>query len=400
MTIGFNRYPTSGAPDKHPGPFKDNAIGFAMAHNGNLPLTDRLDKFLERYNISTGQYNDSEKMGLTVAQFLRQGQELPDAIDMAFHYFRGSYSCVAMHDGMVVAFRDPKGIRPLALGSFDGGIAVASETCGLDIIDANYDREVEPGEMVIITKDGVESKRFADSDEEKLDMFEFVYFARQDSVLYGQRLNEVRRRFGQQLAKEHPPATDDQANVLVVPIPDTSIPAAEAYAQALGLEERSAIIKNRFIGRTFMADNDRLRNRQLRRKHSIIDEDVRGRDIVFIDDSIVRGNTMPRLVRLATEVGAKSVSVLIASSPVRFPDFYGIDTPEQSELMAANLTVEQMRQKIGCKYLGFLSLDGMVSATGIDYEKFNLSCFNGEYPIGIGALKAQIKKPISMEFAE
>jgi amidophosphoribosyltransferase len=231
-------------------------------------------------------------------------------------------------------------------------------------------------------------------------MFEFVYFARHDSLLYGQRVNEVRRRFGEQLAEQHPPQMNDSDNVLVVPVPDTSIPAAEGYAEKLGLRHRQAIIKNRYIGRTFMQATDGLRNEQLRRKHNTIPEAIKGRDIILIDDSIVRLNTMPRLVKLAFVSGARSVSVLVASPPVRFPDYYGIDTPQQSELAAANMTVEQMREKTGSRYLGFLSLSRMVKATGLRAEEFNLSCFNGDYPIGIGYRKNEVTAPISMEFAD
>jgi amidophosphoribosyltransferase len=338
-------------------------------------------------------------MGLAIAQHIRNGQELPDAVELTYPLLRGAFSCVAMHDGLVVAFRDPKGIRPLAIGKLENGRVVASETCGLDTIGAEYEREVEPGEMVIITKDGMESRRVADG-EAKLDMFEFVYFARPDSYLYGLNVNEVRRRFGEQLAEQHPPQVSDAANVVVVPVPDTSIPAAEGYATSLGFRDVQALVKNRYIGRTFMQGTSGQRTEQLRRKHNVIPEAVRGRDIILIDDSIVRLNTIPRLVELVRSAGARSVSVLIASPPVRFPDFYGIDTPEQSELAAAKWTTEEMRTKIDCKYLGFLSLERTIKATGLPADRFNLSCFTGDYPIGIGHHKSEIRRPVSMEFVE
>lgn len=399
VAIGHNRYSTSGSKKKHMQPFVDEAVDYALAHNGNLPVTERLEGYLAKHNISPAHINDSEMMGHAIGQRLRKKHDLPTAIERSYSLFEGAFSCVALHDGMVVAFRDPKGIRPLALGKFDGGYAVSSETSGLDIIDAAYEREIEPGEMVIITKDGIESKQIAEG-ENKLDMFEFVYFARHDSQLYGQRVNEVRRKFGEELADQHPPQTDDLKNIVVVPIPDTSTPAAEGYAEKLGLSHRSAVIKNRYIGRTFMLPNHTMRKQNLRRKHNIIPEAVDGKDVIFMDDSIVRLNTYPRLVKLAYMCGARSVSALIASPPVRFPDYYGIDTPSQSELAAANMTVEQMRQKVGSSHLGFLSLSRMVRATGLPADMFNLSCFTGEYPIDIGSRKKEISAPVSMEYID
>lgn len=405
---GHNRYSTDGSKTEHSQPFLDESIGLAFGHNGNMPVTLPLERDLEKHNINTARRNDSEMIGLAIAQRIRDRHDLPSAVEDVYPLLLGAFSCVAMHDGRVVAFRDSKGIRPLAIGKFDMGYAIASETCGLDIIDASYEREVAPGEMVIITKDGIESRQLADGDS-KLDMFEFVYFARHDSQLYGQSVNEVRRRFGEQLAKQHPPPYIEGAeDPLVVPIPDTSVPAAEGYADALGLKHRSAVIKNRYIGRTFMQPTDKDRKEQLRRKHNIIPEAIKGRDVILIDDSIVRMNTMPRLVALANHLGARSVSVLIASPPVRFPDFYGIDTPRQSELAAANMTIEEMRKEINkkiadknfCKYLGFLSLDRMVAATGLPADMFTLACFNGDYPIDIGRHRSEITKPVSMEYVE
>jgi amidophosphoribosyltransferase len=307
-----------------------------------------------------------------------------------------------MHDDMIVAFRDAKGIRPLAFGSFadNYGYAIASETCGLDIIGAEYEREIRPGEMLIITAGNyIESVQLAEP-EYKLDIFEMVYFARHDSILYGERVNEIRRRLGEALALEHPELMNRLSDPLVVPIPDTSVPAAEGYAESLGVPHRSAIIKNRYIGRTFLSPSHHQRNSQLKRKHSVIPEALAGRDVILIDDSIVRGNTMPRLVQQVRALGARSVSVLIASPPVRFPDFYGIDTPEQSELMAFSLTPEQMRREIDADYLGFLSLSGLISATNQPYDKFNLSCFNGEYSIDIGENWHKIDQPVSMEYID
>lgn len=401
LGVGQNRYATSGSKTDHLQPVYDRPIGFAFGHNGNLPTTDKLAANLSSHGIRHQKLNDSEMAGLDIAQRIRGGLDLPTAVEESYELMEGAFSCVAMHDGLLVAFRDPYGIRPLAMGETEDGVVVASETCGLDIIDATYLREVEPGEMVIISKDGIESRQMAEG-QNKLDMFEFVYFARHDSQLYGKSVNEVRRRFGERLALAHPPDPKHQTkNIVVVPVPDTSIPAAEGYADALGLRHTQAVIKNRYIGRTFMLPNQQARHQGLKRKHNIIGEAVKNKDVYFVDDSIVRLNTMPRLVRLAYLCGARSVSVLIASPPVRFPDFYGIDTPAQDELAAANMHEEEMRAKMGAKYLGFLSLEGMVAATGLPSSQFNLSPFTGEYPIDIGSHnRSKLYKPVSMSYVE
>lgn len=394
VAIGHNRYSTSGAKDGHAQPVLDETVGLALSVNGNLPSTRKLEVFLRRHGIQTAAMNDVEMMGYAVGQFLRDGSSLPDAITKAYPLFTGAFSAVALHNGTLVAFRDRCGIRPLALGRLDSGYAVASETCGLDIIDATYIREIEPGEMLVLSSSGTNSTQLAKA-RHKLDMFEFVYFARHDSYLYGKSVNEVRRQFGVQLAREHPPVTDDRKNMLVVPVPDTSVPASEGYADTLGVRHCQALIKNRYIGRTFMQPTHADRRNHLRRKHNIIPEAVRGKDIILIDDSIVRLNTMPRLVALAYAAGARSVTVRVASPPVRYPDFYGIDTPEQHELAASHMTVEAIRAAMGsgskkCIDLGYLSLEGMVAATGLPASKFNLSCFTGEYPISIAERRREV----------
>lgn len=405
LSIGHALYSTDGS-EGNIQPVKDGSIGSGLSHNGNLVRTEQLESNLQRQNIRTDKINDSQMMGLGITQNIRAGHDLPDAVELTYPFLHGAMSVVAMHDGITVAFRDPMGIRPLAIGSFEGGRAVASETCGLDIIDAEYDREVMPGEMVIITQDGtLESRQLAEG-KTKLDMFEFVYFARHDSQLYGKDVDEVRREFGRQLAEQHPPSPQlkNTNNILVIPIPDSSVPAAEGYAEELGLRHRSSVLKNRYVGRTFMVPSDEdgdgqaSRLKQLRQKHSIPHNAIRGRDVILVDDSIVRMNTMPRLVALARFLGARSVSVLVASPPVMFPDFYGIDIPNQKELAAANMTIEKMREKINCNYLGFLSLKRMIAATGFPADMFNLSCFNGEYSIDVGeSRRTGIKRPVNMK---
>ena len=400
IAVGHNRYSTNGGRDAHLQPVVSDAIGFALAHNGNIPDTASLEEYLQTRGYVTGQYNDSELLGNTIASKLHGGRDFEQSLREAAEHAVGAYACVATHGGLLAGFRDPHGIRPLELGRLDGGLMLASETCALDTVGAEHIRSVEPGELVLIN-DGqlVASTQFAEPSLHS-DVFELVYFARHDSVMRGQRVDAVRRRFGQALARAHAPADYSPNTMLVTAVPDTSVPAAEAYAEALGVPYRSAIIKNRYIGRTFMQPTQGLRQDNLRLKHTMISELVHGKDVVMIDDSIVRGNTLPRLVKLSRELGAKSVSVLIASPPIRFPDFYGVDTPSQSELMAANMTVEQMRYEIDADYLGFLSVSELVQATNLPHDTLNLAAFTGEYPVSIGRQRQNITVPISTEYLE
>lgn len=400
IAIGHNRYSTSGGRHAHLQPVVSNKIGFAFAHNGNIPDTGALEEYLQARRYITEQYNDSELLGNTLASKLHGGREFLEALRETTDIAVGAYACVATHDGVLAGFRDPHGIRPLEIGKFEGGMILASETCALDTVGAKHVRSVHPGELVVI-RDGklISSTEFAKPDPH-LDVFELVYFARHDSIMNGQRVAMVRRRFGEELAKLHAPKLPAAKNTLVTAVPDTSVPAAEAYAEAIGAPYKSAIIKNRYIGRTFMQPTQAARQGSLRLKHTMIPELVAGKDICMIDDSIVRGNTLPRLIKLARELKAKSVSVLIASPPIRFPDFYGVDTPSQDELMAANMTVEQMRSCIGADYLGFLPISAVVRATGISREHLNLSAFNGEYPASIGRQAAAIRRPVSDEYMD
>lgn len=400
IAVGHNRYSTSGGKDAHLQPVVSEDINYMFAHNGNLPDPVGLKNYLEERRYVTGKYNDSELLGMTIASKLHSGRGFESAIREASELAVGAYSCVASYGDELVAFRDPHGIRPLEMGRIEDGVVFASETCALETIGAEHVRSVEPGELVV-ARDGevISAKQLMDADP-KLDMFELVYFARHDSYLYDRRVNEVRRKFGHKLAELHGNPVGNDYSTTVMPIPDTSVPAAEGYARALGLPHEMGIVKNRYVGRTFMQPNQTSRRGNLRLKHTLISELFDGRDIVMIDDSIVRGNTMPRLVRAAREMGARSVSVLIASPPVRFPDYYGVDTPSQNELLAANMTVEQMREFIGADYLGFLSTSAMVESTGRDAGEFNLASFNGEYPVSIGSRAQDIRPPVSREYME
>lgn len=400
IAIGHNRYSTNGGRYSHLQPVVSPSIGFAMAHNGNLPDTDALVEYLIKRRYITEQYNDSELFGRALGSKLHGGRDFLTALQEVSELAVGAYACVATYDGSLYGFRDPHGIRPLEIGKFDGGYMLASETCALDTVGAEHIRSVRPGELVTI-RDGklLSTQQFAEATEH-FDAFELVYFARLDSIMNGKRVESVRREFGKELAKLHTPEWLSPDSTVVCAVPDTSVPSAEAFAEALGLSYKSAIVKNRYIGRTFMQPTQASRKNSLRLKHTIVPELVKGKHLVVIDDSIVRGNTLPRLVELAKSVGAKSVTVLIASPPIRFPDFYGVDTPEQSSLMAANMTVDEMQKEIKADYLGFLPVSALVRAIGMPRESLNLAAFTGEYPVSIGKNKTQIKTPKSLEYVD
>jgi len=261
----------------------------------------------------------------------------------------------------------------------DGGFVVASETCAFDAIGASFVRDVEPGELITINADGMKSEQVVKADP-KLDIFEFVYFARPDSLLLGKRVDVVRKDFGRQMAKEFSIAAD-----VVIPVPDSAIPAAIGYAQASGISFEMGLIKNRYIHRTFIRPTAKLRERDLKMKLNPVVELIKGKRVILVDDSIVRGTTLRKVVSMMFEAGAKEVHVAISSPPVRYPDFYGINTPTPTELLAATMDEKGMCDHIGATSLSFLSYDGMVGATGLPASRFSSSCFDGIYPIEIGA---------------
>jgi len=385
MAIGHNRYATSSKEDAHLQPIVDHVAGFAFAHNGNLPSTTALEKFLSSHNIVHTDLNDSEMMAAAIARYVGQGKSLPEAIEEAWPLFTGVFSCVAMDADTMVAFRDGCGIRPLSLGTLDDGFVFASETCALDTLGATFLRDVNPGELVVASKAGLANKQIV-SPRTALDVFEYVYFARPDSMLMGRKVNEVRRNLGRILAREHPIKAD-----VVIPVPDSAIPAALGYAEAAGIPFDHGFIKNRYIHRTFIKPTQEMRERDVRTKLNPVPEALAGKDVVVIDDSIVRGTTTEKIVDMLYGAGARSVHVLVSSPPVRYPDFYGINTPRQEELIAARMSVEEIRQHIGASSLGYLSLEGMVEATGWPRNVLNASIFDGVYPIDIGERAREVR---------
>jgi amidophosphoribosyltransferase len=385
IAIGHNRYATShGSLPEHSQPVVTRDKLLALAHNGNLPSVKKLEAFLKRKGISTEGYNDSELMHATIKYHLVKGLSLESAIKKSFPLFTGVFALLVMTRDKLAAVRDHCGIRPLSLGKYNGGYVLSSETCAFDTVQAKFIRDVNPGELLVIDKDGVKSEQLAKANQ-KLDIFEFVYFARPDSVLLGKRVNEVRREFGRELAREHKIKAD-----VVIPVPDSAIPAALGYAQESGIPFDHGLIKNRYIHRTFIQPTQKLRENSVGLKLNPIREVLEGKSVIVIDDSIVRGTTSKKLVSLIREGGAKEVHLLSSSPPVKYPDFYGINTPDQKELIAAFMDLGQIREYIGSDSVGYLSFEGMIKATGLPGKVFSTSCFSGVYPIDILERKREL----------
>ncbi len=389
MAIGHNRYSTSGDSTlQHAQPVVKKIRGkgvIALAHNGNLPSTKKLEEFLISKKIPVKGLNDTELMTEAVGYFVKKGSSLEKALSKAYPLFSGVFCLLALDNSKVVALRDRCGIRPFCIGKLNGGYVFSSETCALDIIGAKFVREIKPGEMVVGTKKGIKSFQ-VEKGEQKLDVFEFVYFARPDSIILGKSVDQVRQNLGTQLALE----TRIEAD-LVIPIPDSGIPAALGYSRASGIPFYQGLIKNRYIHRTFISPEEHTRHKIVQLKLNPMPHILKGKKVVVVDDSVVRGTTSKQIVAMIRKAGAKKVHFLISSPPVKYPDFYGINTPDQNKLMAAKLTIEQMRQKIGADSLVFLSYRGMIKATGLPESKLCLSCFIGKYPIDIGRNMEDIK---------
>lgn len=378
FAIGHNRYATSGGKhDSHIQPVLRSDDILALAHNGNLPSVEKLKHFLKSKNIYKAGSNDSEMMTDAIRYYIYHGKTITDAIKLSWPLFTGVFSCTLLTQNAIYAFRDRCGVRPLSLGKLKNGYIVASETCAFDMVGAKHARDVKPGELIKIDSKGIKSWQIEKPDP-KLEVFEFIYFARPDSVLGGKLVNEIRRKMGDQLAIEHPKKVD-----LVVPVPDSAIPAALGYAYTLGIEFDHVLIKNRYIHRTFIQPTQELRERAVQMKLNPLPEHIRDKSIVLVDDSIVRGTTTKQIVKILRKAGAKEVHIRVSSPPVRFPDFYGIDTPDQSQLIASKHNLEDIQVHVQADSLAYLSYDGMIKAIGIDESKLCTACFTGNYPIDL-----------------
>jgi amidophosphoribosyltransferase len=381
--IAHCRYSTTGStiwensqPQFRLGPRRRVAVG----HNGNLVNTqDLLDQLPGGRTRLVGT-TDTELLTALLAE--EEGSDLVDALLHLLPRVSGAYSLVVMDERRVIGARDPYGFRPLVLGrmAVDGGVCwcICSETCGLDALGAEYIRDVAPGELVILA-DGEEprSVQFA-AGKEQLCVFELIYFARPDSYMLGRNLYEVRRRMGEALAREAPAVAD-----LVMPVPDTGAPAAAGYAEASGIPYREGMVRNRYTGRTFIQPTNGLRQRGVTVKLSALREQVRGRRLIVVDDSIVRGTTTRQIVGLLRRAGAAEVHLRISAPPIFHPCFYGIDTQIETELIAASRSVDEIRQFVGADSLAYLSIGGVLDAIDLPRDRFCFACFDGQYPVPV-----------------
>ncbi|MFH1201232.1 MAG: amidophosphoribosyltransferase [bacterium] len=387
--IGHNRYSTSGGGVlDHAQPILNNKINkdatFALAHNGNLPSVKKLEKFLASKKALQKNRMDSELITDVIDVYIKEGNSLPKSVEKAFPLITGAFCLVMMNKDTLVAVRDTYGMRPLALGRFGRGYVIASETCALQTIGATFTREVKPGEMIVINESGMKSIQLARSNP-KHDIFEYVYFARPDSVLNGKLIYEVRKNFGKTLASEFKIKVD-----AIVPVPDTATPVALGYSEASGIPIEMALVKNRYVHRTFIEPDQKSRRNSVALKLIPLPAVLKGKKIVVIDDSIVRGHTCKRLVATFFKSGAKEVHLLISSPPIRFPDFYGMDTPNQNELIASHKTIEETRKFLGATSLQYLSLDGLIKSVGLPKKQLSTSCFTGIYPIDLKERKNEV----------
>ena len=383
VAIGHTRYSTTGSSTSWENAQPHlSAIGLqviALAHNGNLVNTTLLRDALKDKGIRFRSTTDSEVMTTLVGYFTEKTSHIREGIRETMKLIKGAYAVVLTTEDAVYAFRDPNGVRPLVLGKLDDrGWVVASETCALDIVGAEFVRDVAPGEMLKISNVGVEAEQAVPAEKPSLCMFEFVYFARPDSEMADCSLYEARRNMGAALAIEAPVDAD-----MVMGVPDSGIPAAVGFAQASGVPYGEGLAKNRYVGRTFISPSQTIRQQGIKLKLNPLKHAIRGKRLIVVDDSIVRGNTTKKLVALLRETGAAEVHMRITSPPVQWPCFYGIDTDTQEQLIGATKTIEEIREHIGADSLAYLSLPAMVAATGAAAESFCLACFDGEYPIEI-----------------
>lgn len=376
IAVGHVRYSTTGGKgieNAQPIVTTSKIGSIAMAHNGNLVNDNVIRDLLEDAGHVFHTSTDSEVIACLIARSAKKG--LAKAVVDAISAIRGSFALTIMSQNKLIGARDPHGIRPLSLGKIDEGYILTSESCALDAIGAELVRDIEPGEIVIIDENGIESYRYSENTLCQTCLFEYIYFARPDSKIDGLDVHTSRVRAGEQLYKEHPVNAD-----IVIAVPDSGVPAAIGYAKASGIPYDTGFIKNRYVGRTFISPSQEIRERAVAVKLNPLKVNLEGKRVILIDDSIVRGTTSKHLIDSLRKAGVKEIKFLIASPTVKYPCYFGIDTPYRSELIAANNSVEEIRDIIGADYLGYLSEEGVkISCSG--KEGFCMGCFNGVYPV-------------------
>ncbi len=379
--IGHTRYSTTGGDEmRNVQPFFAEFAGggFAVAHNGNITNALTLRRDLQRSGSIFHTTSDTEVILHLIATSKQTGFE--EKLVSALSQLEGAYSIVGVTNKKLIGCRDPLGVRPLVLGDLDGAWIITSETCALDIIGARLVRDIEPGELVVITERGIQSSKPFAPVPPRFCIFEYVYFARPDSVIEGRNVYEVRKQIGIELAHEQPADAD-----IVVPVPDSGTPAAIGYAQGAGLPFELGIIRNHYVGRTFIQPTDSIRHMGVKLKHNANRKMLEGKRVVLVDDSIVRGTTSQKIVQMVRDAGAREVHLRIASPPTMSSCYYGVDTPETQKLLAHRMSVEGMREFIRVDSLGFLTLEGLYRAAGeasrsADAPQYCDACFSGQYP--------------------
>jgi len=378
--IGHVRYSTAGGDSlKNCQPITVNYSrgSIAVAHNGNLVNAQEVRCELEKSGSIFSTTSDTEVIVHLLAR--SQADALADRMAEALRAVRGAYSLVFLTETRMVAVRDPSGFRPLVLGKVDGAYVVASETCALDLIEAEYIREVEPGEMIVFDKDGMTSMHPFEEQKISQCIFELIYFARPDSTVFSQQVYEKRKDFGRRLAREHAVEAD-----IVIPVPDSGVPAAIGYAEESGIPFQMGLIRNHYIGRTFIEPQQSIRHFGVKIKLNAIRDVFAGKRVVVVDDSIVRGTTSRKIIKMIRNAGAKEVHMRVSAPPTSYPCFYGIDTPTRKELIASSHSMDEICKYITADTLGYLSIDGMRQVVGVEdgtCGNFCDACFNGDYPV-------------------
>lgn len=387
IAVGHTRYSTTGSSLKENAQpvILDSRLGkLALAHNGNLVNTVELRQHLTQKKADFITSTDSEMIALTIVDEVNRGKDWIQGAISAFKLCEGAYSLTIATSAGLMGARDRNGIRPLVIGILSGEdgdsdrYVLSSETCGLDIIGAEYVRDVKPGELVWITDSGINSINWAEKPDKKLCIFEMIYFARPDSVMHDETLYSYRVRLGRQLARESFVDAD-----LVIGVPDSGIPAAIGFSRESGVTYGEGLIKNRYVGRTFIQPTQSMREAGIRMKLNTLKDALQGKRIIIVDDSIVRGTTSKKIVKTLRDAGAREVHMRISSPPVTHPCFYGIDTDNQDQLIAATKSVKEIEERIGVDTLAYLTWEGMLEATQDDTDNFCSACFTGDYPVSI-----------------
>jgi amidophosphoribosyltransferase len=382
VAIGHTRYSTSGgssswdAAQPHLSAIDETII--ALAHNGTLVNTNRLRTRLLDLGVSFRSSTDSEVAAKLIGHFTQKTNHMREGIRKTMELIEGAYAIVLITPDALYAFRDPNGIRPLCIGALpdNKGWVIASETCGLDIVGADFVRDVEPGEVIRVNADGLVSEQAVPRRSHALCLFEYVYFARPDSRLDGVNVYEARDRMGRALSREAPVEAD-----IVMGVPDSGVPSAIGYARTSGIPYAEGVVKNRYVGRTFIQPTQALRQRGIRLKLNPLPSVIAGKRVVVVDDSLVRGNTSKQLVQMLRDAGATEVHLRIVSPPIVWPCFYGIDTDTQKQLIAATKTIDEIVAYVGADSLAYLSLEGLLACCPAKTPGFCAACFNGEYPV-------------------